>query len=766
MLIKTIFGVTVLLLCQAAIAQSPLMKIVRGVVINDSTGEGLRNATVQLKGSSLHTLTNETGQFILKWPHAENTDSIQVSHIGYRSSILIVNARDTNAFTVRMHPETEQLEGVVVKTAVNPLALISKAIALIPKNYPQQPYLSHGFYRWVGCQDKNVIDVSEAVFDLYNESYAAKGKQFKLVKTRFEQDFVPFKGLEVGLGSSPGSIIDDDLVADIEKSDLLNKSGLKDHQFFYKGIVNYNGKKAYEIWFDQKDGVKRALFEGKLFLGVDDMAFLQVSMHYSAKGLKYWEPPLFTKVALMVMRVKWDILHAETIVAYNKYGSYYYLDHVRSDARWHLSHGRRIFDINPLNVNYHYVVTGIDTSDAKPFARKEIVRRSKLVESLSPDKLDSTDEVFWRNYNVLKADFNVDSAVHVMQAHNASLNQKQNVKKLLSHWPKDKAIRIDSILSYYYAKGQFNGTALVQYKGKVILAKGYGMADKERNMPNAPTTQFRIGSTSKQFTAMLIMQLVNKHALQLSDTIGKFLPGYVNGRVTVAQLLTHSSGIPNYLEDPTYQSKVLTQAYPLNELIRQFCSDSLEFDPGTAFHYSNSGYVLLAAIAEKLTGKTYAELLQEHIFHPLGMQQSYFGEGAHDTTNMAQGYIAGMPAYRYPEQNVVGAGSIVSSANDLLLWANSLTTSKLLPTDLLKEMFVPRMEWNEWGAWYGYGWMIDRLQFAASGKHVVQYHPGTELAFYTMLARQPDKNIVIILLNNSEDFPRFDMTDLILSTLN
>jgi CubicO group peptidase (beta-lactamase class C family) len=265
---------------------------------------------------------------------------------------------------------------------------------------------------------------------------------------------------------------------------------------------------------------------------------------------------------------------------------------------------------------------------------------------------------------------------------------------------------------------------------------------------------------------MLIMQLVNEGKLTVNDSAGKFLPGFRNGRVTIQQLLTHQSGIPNYLGGSDYVADILTRPYTLDELVQRFCSDSLEFEPGTQINYSNSGFVVLADIIEKITGKQYADVLAERIFTPLGMTHSYFGKEGHDTTQLATGYINDEPELIYPIQNEVGAGGITSTAEDLLLWHNALSANILLPKEKMDELFKPRVQWDDWGAYYGYGWMIDRLQFEAAKKHIIQYHPGTEEGFYDMLVRQPDKDIFIILLSNHSDFPRFDMTDLILNELN
>ena len=201
---------------------------------------------------------------------------------------------------------------------------------------------------------------------------------------------------------------------------------------------------------------------------------------------------------------------------------------------------------------------------------------------------------------------------------------------------------------------------------------------------------------------------------------------------------------------------------PLLEIVMKFCSDSLEFKPGSSFRYTNSGYLILAAIIENVTNKTYGQALKERIFEPLKMDNSGFGP---DSIN-SKGYWYNKPEPVYKIKNVSGAGGITSTASDLLKWDEALYTNKLLPIDKINGLFEPRSEYVDWDAWYGYGWMIDRKLFNQSKKHTIIYHPGTDFGYYTMFVRQPDNRGLIILLNNSGDFPRFDIADLILNIIN
>jgi CubicO group peptidase (beta-lactamase class C family) len=736
---------------------------IKGMLVNDSTGEPLRYATIQFLRKGINTVSNEDGRFILKIPAGDETDSIFISHVGYRPALLVVRRLDSGFKVIRMRQEATELQEAVVRT-MNPMNIIKKAIERIPDNYPVDPYLMHGFYRVSGKKENRIIHLSEAVFDLYMDKSPNNNNQVKLIQSRYVLDYTAFNGRKwLKIGFKPGQIAELDIVRRSDEEGLLSKEGLDEHSFHFDGVTNYNGHKAYEISFDQKDGIKKSLNGGKMFIDAESHAFLEFDLWLSPKGIKYWDPGFKKKIEFKLTGIKYRVLRGESVITYKQYGGKYYFNQLRAKQVWHFEGIKDHLDINPYRGSTAVVITGIDTANVKPFDPKELAKGGRYLEGDPED--DSSGDGFWKNYNFIQADFNVDSVIRLMRVANASVDLKKILNEKLPKYDKDKSIRIDSICSLYSRSGQFSGAALVQSEGKIVYAKGFGLANREKNIPNTLTTKFRIGSMSKQFTAMLIMQLVNENKISLDDTAGKFLSGYANGKVTVQQLLTHQSGIPNYTDDPDNQAKFFIRDYSTDELVRTFCSDSLEFAPGTQFAYSNSGYVVLADIIEKVTGKKYGDVLAERIFKPLGMKNSYFGSPGNDSTDLAIGYVGNEREYPYRSENVVGAGGITSTAEDLLLWANGLSSGILLSKDKIHELFEPRVEWPAWDAWYGYGWMIDRYLFAVSKEHTIQYHPGTDLGFYSILSLQPDKNAVVILLNNTGEFPRFDMTDLILTVL-
>src|SRR5687767_6830207 len=159
--------------------------------------------------------------------------------------------------------------------------------------------------------------------------------------------------------------------------------------------------------------------------------------------------------------------------------------------------------------------------------------------------------------------------------------------------------KIDGLLKQYYDYGQFNGSVLVAEKGKIIYEKGFGMANMEWSVPIQPDTKFRIGSVTKQFTATLVLQLVEEGKIKLDAKLSDYLPDYrkdTGGRITIHQLLNHTSGIPSYTGRPGFFAEVSRNPYSVTDFVKKFASGDLEFEPGSKYSYNNSGYYLLGAI--------------------------------------------------------------------------------------------------------------------------------------------------------------------------
>ncbi len=266
------------------------------------------------------------------------------------------------------------------------------------------------------------------------------------------------------------------------------------------------------------------------------------------------------------------------------------------------------------------------------------------------------------------------------------------------------AQKIDALMKQYYDYGQFNGSVLVADKGKIIYEKGLGLANMEWAIPNQPDTKFRIGSVTKQFTATLIMQLVEEGKIRLDGKLSDYLPDYrkdTGERITIHQLLNHTSGLPNYTALPNFFADVSRNPYSVNDFVKKYASGDLEFEPGSKFNYSNSGYFLLGAVIEKVTGKPYETVLNDRILKPLGMTNSGYDHYAPLIEKRAAGYDktpAGYQNAAYLDMSIpFAAGSMYSTVEDLFKWDQSLYEDKILSAESKKLMFTPGL------GDYGYG---------------------------------------------------------------
>ncbi|HZM86088.1 MAG TPA: serine hydrolase domain-containing protein, partial [Blastocatellia bacterium] len=261
-----------------------------------------------------------------------------------------------------------------------------------------------------------------------------------------------------------------------------------------------------------------------------------------------------------------------------------------------------------------------------------------------------------------------------------------------------KANKIDNLLSLYHKYGQFNGSVLVADNGKVVYQKGLGLANMEWNIPNAPDTKFRLGSITKQFTSTLILQLVEQGKIKLDGKLTDYLPEYrkdTGDKVTIHNLLSHTSGIPSYTSLPGFFQNVSRNPFTVDDFIKKYASGELEFEPGTKFVYDNSGYFLLGAIIEKVTGKPYEQVLKENIFDPLGMKNSGYDRWGTILNKRATGYTRSPKGYQtaaYLDMSIpYAAGSLYSTVEDLYLWDQALYGDKVLSAKSKELMFKPNL---------------------------------------------------------------------------
>ncbi len=310
--------------------------------------------------------------------------------------------------------------------------------------------------------------------------------------------------------------------------------------------------------------------------------------------------------------------------------------------------------------------------------------------------------------------------------------------------------KIDGLLKQYYDYGQFNGSILVAEKGKIIYEKGFGMANMEWAIPNQPDTKFRIGSVTKQFTAALVLQLAEEGKIKLDGKISDYLTDYrkdTGEKITIHQLLNHTSGIPDYTRRPNFIADISRNPYSVAEFVKKFAGGDLEFEPGVKFSYSNSGYTLLGAIIEKVTGKSYETVLAERIFKPLGMTNSGYDNHSPLIEKRASGYQKtpdGFVNAAYLDMSIpYAAGSIYSTVEDLFKWDQSLYEDKILSAESKRLMFTPGL------GNYGYGIRIADQPIGKTDQKIkIIGHGGAIHGFNSFMARAVEKQQTVIILDN------------------
>ncbi|MBI1937220.1 MAG: serine hydrolase [Ignavibacteriales bacterium] len=332
------------------------------------------------------------------------------------------------------------------------------------------------------------------------------------------------------------------------------------------------------------------------------------------------------------------------------------------------------------------------------------------------------------------------------------------------------AEKIDHLIFQYNENRLFNGSALVSDNFETIFKNGYGLANMEWNLPNTPDTKFRLGSVTKQFTSMLIMQLVEKGKIKLDGKITDYLPYYrkdTGDKITIELLLTHSSGIPSYTSHEDFGEKVSRKFYKPDDFVKEYCSGDLEFEPGSQFLYNNSGYFILGAIIEKVTGITYEEALKKNILEPLGMKDTGYDWSEAIVSKRAAGYDKTFSDYKntsYVDMSLpYSAGSLYSTVEDLLIWDKALQTDKLLSNKWKEELFKPRAD--AFGGKYAFGWILQKKKIGSEEFDVIT-HGGSINGFNTINYIIPKKGQAVILFSNASAAPLNEMTDKIIGILN
>lgn len=306
---------------------------------------------------------------------------------------------------------------------------------------------------------------------------------------------------------------------------------------------------------------------------------------------------------------------------------------------------------------------------------------------------------------------------------------------------------LDALMEKQFKATGPGAVAMVVKNGTPIYRKAFGMADLEHNVSMTPEHVFGIGSMTKQFTAVAILMLAEQGKLSIEDSIAKFIPDYPRKghTITIHHLLTHTSGVKSYTEMEKWR-KIWRNDLTTQEMLEVFKDEPLDFAPGEAWHYSNSGYFLLGVIIEKAAGMSYEEFVTKKIFEPLGMKNSYYGSRSRIIPNRAMGYQIGRELrnaeYLSPTQPF-SAGALMSTVDDLAKWQSAINSNLLVKAETIQRAFANYPLKNGKPTYYGYGWALDEINGSFTREHSGGIFGYSSNAIYL-----PWEDVYVVVLSN------------------
>ncbi len=330
--------------------------------------------------------------------------------------------------------------------------------------------------------------------------------------------------------------------------------------------------------------------------------------------------------------------------------------------------------------------------------------------------------------------------------------------------PPDEATlqsRVDALAEEYLTRPGAAGLSIgLARSGSIMVAKGYGLADLEFDVPADSQTMFRIGSVTKQFTAAAIMQLIERGKLSLDDNLHQHLPDYpTQGHtVTIRNLLNHTSGIKSYTDLADEWKSIQPLERTHDELLALVRDKAFDFVPGEKWHYNNTAYYMLGMIIEKVSGGSYAEFMSKEVFVPLQLHRTCYDSNSDLIKNRAQGYalVNGQVVNDRPlgMSQPGAAGALLSTGEDLVTWSMALTSAQVVTPESFKLMITPTVLPDGQDAHYGFGLAIDEFE----GHRRVQ-HGGGIFGFNSMLLWLPDDDLHIAVISNGEAVPSARIAD-------
>ncbi|HTH82515.1 MAG TPA: carboxypeptidase-like regulatory domain-containing protein [Mucilaginibacter sp.] len=392
---------------------------INGKITAAEDAQPVAQASIRIDRKGVGTATNALGAFALIIPANNLADSLKISCIGFKTKTFAINKfKNGDELNIALEKNTTELKEVKI-VYYDAQKIIQKAIDRIPENYINHPHILRGFYRMYTFNESDPLQLSEAVFDVYNYGYADKHADlFRLIKARNEKNTRDFNSVE--LGQKPNSIFEDDIINHINVSGFLNDAGLKKHQFEVAEVVDFQGYQAYQIDFKEKPGITEGTFRGRMYIDTKTYAFIYFDYGMSPSGINDGGLSTFlTHTMVRAGGVEIDLKQDHATVSYQEVGHQWVLSSMAGNNVLSVKSPEAANGFT-ANVKFNYQVTAVDTVAKESFSSK--IGRNESLNNHASD----TGSKFWKDYNILLSDYNTEDIFNLIQDINKTSKQKTN----------------------------------------------------------------------------------------------------------------------------------------------------------------------------------------------------------------------------------------------------------------------------------------------------------------------------------------------------
>ncbi len=730
-------------------------QLIHGVIYSNRDMKPIPFASVSVEGSKIGTISNEEGKFQLNTAKLGDEFVLVVSSIGYEPKRISQSKKgDQSPLSIFLDEGSIELKEFTTET-LSAESILNKFYDAYETNYSYQSSISQAYYVSTLFEDNIGKRFLESTVEI--SAFSRKKErsfQVQVIQCRKSNDYRNEKWPEMNnylyeaIKSNPI----------LNLTDFLNPKNRKNYTLKRRSNTTFNKSLVYVIEFKPKIKAKDPLYSALAYFNSTDFALIKAEYTFLNHDSKIKNQKLKDRT--------YHIPYISGAIQYHKSDSIYAPKYLSYTNGWTI-----------INNATNDTIVRDELTNEVLFIETTINRSAGLSNPLSKwgdifEKPFPYNAKYWSSQtkvpysNLLERaidDLDQRQSIDVQYFNNSSGIELGNDLK----W--SPVNQVDSILLVYEHAGLFNGVALITKEDKIIHHSAYGYSNLADSIKLDTASIFDIGSIAKQFTTALIFKLIEQGKLDLEDSIGSYLNNYKHGDViTINELLTHRSGIPSFdLQDDNYSETTWFKSeLPLNDLIVAFCSGDLEFEPNTRMEYSNSNFIILAAIIEKVEGADFFSILEKDLIEPLELKDTY---SAITTPNdkRATGYVSEnnklVPEPHWAKMNMKGSGGIYSTSSDLLKWIKAYSSAGYLQEKDVSLIKSRRSYYEFYDSDFGYSWAINTNMFNTDQQ--TYFYGGTSLGFFSMITTIPEKGINIILLGNNGSFPRIDITKQILQLL-